>query len=104
VIHTEADAIEGARRFLAASRITTSGYDLSRATGITKNRLKGQVVWRIVWSMKDAAFTNELVVLACERGWFYTDEMASTNEGVSIQGDSTSITRQHFVLKWPQAK
>ena len=99
VIRTEAEAIEGARKFLVAARIATSGYDLSRVTGITKDRLKGQVVWRIVWPMKDAASSNKLVVLACERGWFHADEMSSTNEGISIDGDLTDITRQHFVIE-----
>ena len=105
VIRTEAEAVEGARKFLVAAHVSTSAYDLSRTSRITKDRLKGQIVWRIVWSPRtDATVTNELVALACERGWFYTDEMSSTNEGISIQGDLTNITRQHFVLEWPKAK
>ena len=105
VIRTEAEAVEGARKFLAAAQISRSAYDVSQASGITKDRMKGQIVWRIVWLPKpDSMLTNKLVVLASERGWFYTDEMSSTNEGVSIQGDLTNITRQHFVLEWPKGQ
>jgi len=95
--------VEGARKFLALAQISTSGYDLSQTSRITKDRLKGQLVWRVIWLPKpDATLTNELVVLAYERGWFYTHEMGSTNEGVSFRGELTNITRQHFVLEWPQ--
>ena len=100
VIRTEAEALEGARKFLAAAHVSTSGYDLSKTSGLTRDRLKGQDVWRIVWLPKvEATLTNELVVLASERGWFYTDEMSSTNSGISIEGDLTNITRRQFVLE-----
>jgi hypothetical protein len=103
VIRTETEAVERARAFLAAAHVSTSAYDLSRTSRITKGRLKGQIVWRIVWSPRpDATVTNELVALACESGWCYTDEMSSTNEGNSIEGDLTNITRQHFVLEGPK--
>lgn len=97
--------MEGAIKFLAAAHISTSAYDLSRASGITRDRLKGQTVWRIVWSPRtDATVTNELVALASESGWFYMDAMSSTNEGISIEGDLTNITRKHFVLEWTKEK
>ena len=31
--------------------------------------------------------------------WYYTDEMSSTNSGISIEGDLTNITRRQFVLE-----
>jgi hypothetical protein len=103
VIRTESEAVEGARKFLAAANISTSAYDLSSASGVTRDSLKGQIVWRIMWSPRtNATVTNDLVALASERGRFYTDEMSSTNEGVSIQGDLTNITRRSFVLEWPK--
>ena len=100
MIRTEGEAIEGARKFLAAAHISMSGYDLSQASGITKDRLKGQRIWRISWLPKqDAMLTNNLVVVASETGWFYTHQMSSTNEGISIEGDLTNITREPFRLE-----
>jgi hypothetical protein len=104
VIRTEAEAIDGARRFLAAAQIDTSGYDLSQASGITKSRLKGQIVWRVVWlSRPDATFTNKIAVLAFEGGGFYTYEMRSPTNGIVIEGDLTNITRMPS-MKWPKAQ
>jgi hypothetical protein len=101
VIRTEAEAVEGARNFLAAAHVSTSAYDLSRTSGITKDRMKGRFVWRIVWlPIADAILTNKLSVVVSETGWFYRYEKSSTNSGVwilqgdLIQGDVTNITRQ----------
>ena len=104
VIRTEAEAIQGARKFLIAARVGTSGYDLSQASGVTRDRLKGQIVWRVVWGPRaEAALTNQLAVLAEERGWFSVKEMSSTDEGIAIQGDLTNITREYFKLGGPKA-
>jgi hypothetical protein len=105
VIRTEAEAVDGARRFLAAARIATGDYDLFQTSDISKDRLKGQIVWRVAWRTKsDAKRTNEIRVLAFERGMFYYDDMSNTKEGVYIEGglidgEITNIMRNHYVLK-----
>jgi hypothetical protein len=88
---------------LAAAQIGTSGYDLSQPSSITTDRLKGYIVWHIVWLAKrDATTTNKLSVLAYETGLFHTLVISGTNEGVEIWGDWTHIERQH--LKWSNGK
>ena len=108
VFHTKAEAVDGARQFLAAAKISTSDYDISHASYSTPDRLKGLIVWRIVWLAKpDATLTNKLSVLASETGWFYMNERISTNVGIKIEGnfrDLTNITRQHLVWKSPEAQ
>lgn len=91
VIHTESEAVEGAREFLAAAKIETSDYDISHASHITTDRLKGRIVWQIVWQAKpDTKTTNKLSVLVSETGWFYTNEKSGSNQGITIEGVKTN--------------
>ena len=104
VIHTESEAFSRAREFLATAQIGTSNYDISHASYIAKDRLKGHMVWRIVWLAKpDAETTNKLSVLASETGWLYTNERISSNQWVAIEGAKTNqssfiITRNPYTV------
>lgn len=110
IIHTESDALAGARNFLTTAQINTSNYDLSQASSIAKDRLKGQTVWIIAWQPKpNATVTNKLSVIIYERGCAYTDELTSPTEGVSIDGvlipgEYANITRRHFMLNSPKGQ
>ena len=104
VIHTESEAVDSAREFLAAAKIDTSDYDISHATYITAERMKGQIVWLIVWLAKpDAKTTNRLSVLVSETGWFSTNERTGSNQGCRIEGAKTNqfnfnIIRNRYTL------
>lgn len=65
MIHTETEAVEGARKFLAAARIDTNGYDLSQASDISKDRLKGQISWLIVWLTEAGCHAHEQAFCPC---------------------------------------
>ena len=104
VIRTESEALAGAREFLAAARIGTSDYDISHASYITSDRMKGRICWCIFWLAKpEARNTNKLSVLVSETGWCHANKMISTNQGVEINGFKTNpfnfyIERSAYIL------
>ena len=104
VIHTESEALDGAREFLAAAKIGTSDYDISHASYIATDKLKGAICWSIVWLAKsDAKTTNKLTVLVFETGWFHADIKIRSNQGIKIEGFKTNqfnfdITRSPYTL------
>ncbi len=102
VIRTDAEAIDSGRKFLAAAQVDTTEYDLSHVGRITTDVLKGYKVWVISWPEKTT--TNYLTILVYEIGYFCTDRMSTTNEGIEICGPLEDITRRRFVLEWPKAQ
>ena len=94
LFHTDKEAAEGARNFLARTQISTSDYDLAREV-VTADKLKCYKVWRISWQPKpDAATKTDLVVLAYETGQFCSFLKDGSNQEKEIWGDTKGVWKQ----------
>jgi hypothetical protein len=92
LIHTDKEAAEGARNFLAGAKINTSGYDLAHEDEITPDKAKGYKVWRISWRPKpDATSKTDLVVIAYEIGQFVSVVKDGSNQEKEIWGDANGV-------------